>query len=62
MNLLHGDHAHTPWERTPDKVATTGSHEIGTPCTILNEGEGRAYFQYTLRTTEFLGDSVSAEM
>jgi hypothetical protein len=59
INLLHGDHAIALIEFGHFMVATTGSHDFGTPCiTLVN---GLACCSYNLHTAEVLGDRGRAE-
>jgi len=59
MDLLHGDHAAAKIF-LGNRVATTlGSHEVGSPCTILIKGW--ACDPYNPRTSDFWGDSGRAE-
>ena len=53
MSLLHGDHTAKSTGPLWLTVATTGSHEIGNPCTTL--AKGRAYDLYSSRTITFGG-------
>ena len=59
MNLLHGDHAAVQTEEEGFLATMIGSHEIGSPCTILVKG--RACDLYSSRTIDVLGDSGRAE-
>ena len=59
-NLLHGDQAAKRERSSWYTVATTGSHEIGSPWTTL--AKGHPYRLYTSRTIDLWGDRGSAEM
>ena len=59
MNLLHGDHTATSIAEGNFIAAMLGSHEFGSPCTIL--AKGRACCSYIARTIEVLGDRGRAE-
>ena len=60
INLLHGDHAYCVYECLVDAVATTGSHETGSPCITL--AKGWAYCWYSPHTIDVLGDRGSADI
>ena len=60
MNLLHGDQAAKRGRTSWYTVATTGSHEVGNPCTTL--AKGRAYRLYTSQIFDPWGDRGSAEI
>jgi len=53
MDLLHGDHAAASTRLLNPVAAVLGSHEIGSPCTILVKG--RACDSYNPRTSDSRG-------
>ena len=59
MNLLHGDHTAVSIAEENLVVAILGSHEFGSPYTILTSG--RACRSYSVRTIDSRGDSGRAE-
>ena len=59
MNLLHGDHTAMSITEGNFMVAIVGSHDTGTPCTILTKG--CADRSYNLSTVDAWGDSGRAE-
>jgi len=59
MDLLHGDHAAASTLLGNRAAAVLGSHEVGSPCTILVKGW--ACDSYNPRTSDFRGDSGRAE-
>jgi len=59
MDLLHGDHAAAVTSLGNRMVAKLGSHEVGSPRTILVKG--RACDSYNPRTSDSRGDSGRAE-
>ena len=59
MVLLHGDHVAVQRKSGIPLTATLGSHELGSPCTIL--ARGQAYDLYNSWMIDVLGDSGRAE-